>query len=189
MELFENPKPYRWFLDTLIYQWQNLHSSTGCQLLHREGLTVAKMGEHEQLSHQYGIKYLKRRKITYCSIYTACVKKSLKKTQTSQPKFSQRLSQNADSIFKYNSNLNNELRIKERCQLGVICTELRGPTDPGPLQQESVCRHKNLNKQSVLVTALLGHPNQPAKPVLSLPCFKASSILKEFSKQQFKARM
>lgn len=86
-----------------------LHPFTSCQLFHMKGLTVAKMGEHEQLSHQYGIKYLKTRKITYCSIYTACVKKFEKKP--SQPKSSQRLSQNADRIFKYNSNLNNELRI------------------------------------------------------------------------------
>lgn len=75
MELLENPKHYRWFLDTSIDQWQNLHSSTSCQLLHTKGLIAAKMGEHEQLSHQYGIKCLKRRKETYCSIYTACVKK------------------------------------------------------------------------------------------------------------------
>lgn len=84
MELLENPKPYRWFLDTLMNQWQNLHSSTSCQLLHMKGLTLAKMGEHEQLSHQYGIKDLKRRKITYCSTYTACVKKFEKENLTAQ---------------------------------------------------------------------------------------------------------
>lgn len=79
MELFENSKPYRWFLDTSINQWQNLHSSASCQLIHTKGLIAAKMGEHEQLSHQYGIKCLKRRKVVYCSIYTACVKKFGKK--------------------------------------------------------------------------------------------------------------
>lgn len=86
--------------------------------------------------------------------FTQLVWKSLKK-KPSQPKSSQKLSQNADRIFKYNSKLNNELRINS-CYLGVICTELRGPTDPGPSYQESVFRHNNL---SVLFTALLGHLN------------------------------
>lgn len=42
--------------------------------------------------------------------FTQLVWKSLKK-KPSQPKTSQKLSQNADRIFKYNSKLNNELRI------------------------------------------------------------------------------
>lgn len=81
---------------------------TSCQLLHTKGVTVAKMGEHEQLSHQYGIRYLK---IWRTAAFTQLVLKSLKKTWSSLSKSSQKLSQNADRIFKYNSNLNNELRI------------------------------------------------------------------------------